>query len=215
MNRNLRIILGVIGLILLCYVLWNVRTIIYYFFTATIIAFIGRPLIALLGRIKIKDYILPNWLKSLLVLLSFGLLLFGFFQLIIPTVISQANIISNIDPNMMVEKLEPQIQKFTGWMGKFDIQAAEIEKVLVDEISKIFQVGQISDYLTSIISGLTDTLIAVFSILFISFFLLKDGTIVDNVVTSLNTSTAFKKSLLKQRIYYPGTLLALCYRSLL
>lgn len=184
-NKNLRILLGLIGLIILLYILWNVRTIIIYFFSATIIAFIGRPLMGLLSKVKIKEWTVPNWLKSVIVLLSFGLLLFGFFQLIIPTVISQANIISGIDPNVMVQKLEPQIEMFTGWMERFDISSKEIEDLLVTEIGRIFQVGQISDYLTTFISGLTDSLIAVFSILFISFFLLKDGTIVDNVVKSL------------------------------
>lgn len=184
-NRNVRILLGILGLLVLVYTLWNVRTIIYYFFSAAIIAFIGRPLLGLLAKIKIKGYVLPSWAKSLIVLCSFGILLFGFFQLIIPTVISQANIISNLDPAIIVEKLDPQIQRLVNWMGKFDVNAADIEKLLIVEISKVFEVGQISDYLTSIISGLTDTLIATFSILFISFFLLKDGTIVDNMVVSL------------------------------
>lgn len=184
-NKNLRIILGIIGFILLMYILWNVRTIIIYFFSATIIAFIGRPLIRLLSKVRIKQWALPNWLKSVLVLFTFGLLLFGFFQLIIPTVIAQANIISNIDPNVMVEQLEPQIQQFTGWLERFEISSQEVEDLLVSEISRIFQVGKISDYLTTFISGLTDSLIAVFSVLFITFFLLKDGNIVDNVVTSL------------------------------
>ena len=185
MNKNLRILLGVIGFILLIYVLWNVRTIIYYFFTAAIIAFIGRPLVALMGRIQIREKKLPNWLKSLLVLASFVLLLFGFFQMIIPTVISQANIISQIDPTQMVEKFQPQIQAFTSWMERFDVDQSQVEEVITQEFSRIFEVGEISDVLTSFIGGLTDSLIAVFSILFISFFLLKDGTIVDNVVTSL------------------------------
>ncbi|MFY0644746.1 MAG: AI-2E family transporter [Bacteroidia bacterium] len=185
MNKNLRILLGVIGFLLMVYVLWNVRTIIYYFFTAAIIAFIGRPLVGLLGRIKIKGKTLPNWLKSLAVLVTFGLLLFGFFQMIIPTVISQANIISTIEPEQMVERFQPQIKTVTGWLDKFDITQEEMETLLIEQFGRIFEVGEISVYLSNIISGLTDTLIAVFSILFISFFLLKDGTIVDNVVSSL------------------------------
>ena len=185
MNKNLRILLGVIGFIVLAYVLWNVRTIIYYFFTAAIIAFIGRPLVGLLGKIHIKDKKLPNWLKSIVVLFAFGLLLFGFFQMIIPTVISQANIISTIEPEQMVERFQPQIKTVTTWLDKFDFSQEEFEILLVEQFGRIFEVGEISEYLSSIISGLTDTLIAVFSILFISFFLLKDGTIVDNVVASL------------------------------
>ncbi|MBR9859247.1 AI-2E family transporter [bacterium] len=193
LNRNLRILLGVIGVILLVYVLWNVRTIIYYFFTAVIIAFIGRPLMALLGQVHFKNWYLPNWLKSLVVLFTFLGILFGFFQMIIPKVISQANIISEIEPDALVEQLQPHIERTVGWLDKFDFNEKELEEMITTEVSKIFQVSEISSYFTNILSGLTDSLIALFSILFISFFLLKDGTIVDNVVESLTPDKYLEK----------------------
>lgn len=185
MNKNLRILLGVIGIFLLIYILWNVRTIIYYFFTATIIAFVGRPLMSLLGRIRIKGRHLPNWSRALVVMISLILILFGFFQLIIPTVISQANIIASMDPEILTEQLEPQIALLADELEKFGTSPDEIETAMADEVTRIFGVAKISDIMRTFIGGLTDSFIAVFSILFITFFLMKDGTIVDNMVKSL------------------------------
>ena len=107
-NKNVRILLGILGVVLLVYVLWNVRTIIIYFFAASIIAFIARPLMRLLGKIKIKNWELPNWLKSALILVSFVFILFGAVKLIIPTVLQQADIISQIDTTLLLERLQPQ-----------------------------------------------------------------------------------------------------------
>ena len=118
-NRNVRLALWAIGVLILAYVLWNVRTIIIYFFIAAIIAFVARPLMGLLGKIRIKNWTMPNWLKSALVLFTFVLIVIGAFNLIIPTVIHQADIISKIDTENLVKTIQPQITSVTEWMEKF------------------------------------------------------------------------------------------------
>mgnify|MGYP000689958953 CR=1 FL=1 len=62
-------------------------------FIIAIIAFIARPLMRLLGKIKIKEYRLPDWLRASIVLLVFMGIVIGIFSYIIPTVLHQANII--------------------------------------------------------------------------------------------------------------------------
>ncbi len=192
-NKNVRILLGIIGIVLLAYVLWNIRTIIIYFFAASIIAFVAHPLMRLLGKIKIKDYQLPNWLKSALVLVAFVFIIFSAVKLLIPTVLKQADIISQIDTNVLIDRLEPQMASIMKWMKKANIDESEIDKMLQDEINKIFTIGDIGAYFKNFISGLTGSLIAAFSVLFISFFLIKDGSIVDNVVASLTPDSYLEK----------------------
>jgi predicted PurR-regulated permease PerM len=184
-NKNIRILLGVLGVVLLGYILWNVRTIIIYFFAAAIIAFVARPLMRLLGKVKIKEFELPNWLKSALVLACFIFIMFGAVQMLIPTVLTQADIISQIDTNLLLERLQPQMDAVMKWAKKANINEVELEEMLRSEINKIFTIGDIGSYIKGFISGLADSLIAAFSVLFISFFLIKDGNIVDNVVASL------------------------------
>lgn len=192
-NKNVRILLGILGVVLLAYVLWNVRTIIIYFFVAAIIAFVARPLMRLLGKIKIKNWELPNWLKSALVLVSFIFLLFGAVKLIIPTVLQQADIISEIDTTLLLKRLQPQLDSLMTWIKKANIDEVEMEQMLRDELNKVFTVGDVGSYFKGFISGLTDSLIAAFSVLFISFFLIKDGSIVDNVVESLTPNKYIEK----------------------
>ncbi|MBT8327660.1 MAG: AI-2E family transporter [Bacteroidia bacterium] len=185
-NRTVRLALWAIGVIILAYVLWNVRTIIIYFFIAAIIAFVARPLMGLLGKIKIKNWTMPSWLKSALVLIAFVFIVIGAFNFIIPTVIHQADIISKIDTDNLIQSIQPQIKSVTEWMERANIDQNEVQKTLEDEVTKLFSVGDIGSYIKGFISNLADSIIAVFSILFISFFLLKDGSIVDNVVGSLS-----------------------------
>ncbi len=192
-NRNIRLILGIIGIILLGYVLWNVRSIIYYFFAAGVIAFIARPLMTLLGKVKIRGWVLPNWLKSAIVLVGMVGIVFGLFRMIIPTVVHQADIISKIDTGTLLGRIQPQIESATLWLEKVNIDQNELQTILQDEVSKIFSVGDVGNYVKGFLGGITGSLIATFSILFISFFLIKDGSIVDNVLASLTPDKYLEK----------------------
>jgi predicted PurR-regulated permease PerM len=170
-----------------------VRFIIYYFFAAAIIAFIARPLMRLLGRVKFKNWEMPNWLKSATVLTIFVIIIIGLFKLIVPTVIEQAHIISEIDANTVVSRIQPTIESASEWMKKANIDESELQNILNKEVNKIFSMGDIGNYIKNILSGISDSLIAAFSILFISFFLIKDGNIVDNVVESITPNKYLEK----------------------
>jgi predicted PurR-regulated permease PerM len=192
-NKNIRLALGIIGTLIFGYLLWNVRFIIYYFFAAAIIAFIARPLMRLLGRVKFKNWEMPNWLKSATVLTIFVIIIIGLFKLIVPTVIEQAHIISEIDANTVVSRIQPTIESASEWMKKANIDESELQNILNKEVNKIFSMGDIGNYIKNILSGISDSLIAAFSILFISFFLIKDGNIVDNVVESITPNKYLEK----------------------
>jgi predicted PurR-regulated permease PerM len=184
-NKNIRLALGILGVIILGYVLWNVRSIIYYFFAAGVIAFMARPLMRLLSRVKVNKWELPNWLKSSIVLIVFVAIIAGLFRLIVPTVIEQAHIISEIDTETVVGRIQPQIEAVTLWLRKANVDEVGLRAIIQTELNNIFSMGDIGGYVKMVLNGLTDSLIAVFSILFISFFLLKDGSIVDNVVDGI------------------------------
>lgn len=184
-NKNIRLLVGILGVAILGYVLWNVRTIIYYFFAAAIIAFIARPLMRLLSKVHIKGWYLPSWLKAGVVLITFVAIILGLFRMVIPTVVEQAHIISKIDTTQIIERLEPQIQSISSWLEKANVNQDQLINAVEKEISSLFSMGDIGKYVSGILNGITGSLIALFSIFFISFFLIKDGNIVDNVVDSL------------------------------
>lgn len=192
-NRNVKLILGILGVVILGYVLWNVRSIIYYFFAAAVIAFLARPLMRLLGKVRIKSLKLPDWLKAAVVLVTFFGILIGVFSYIIPTVVHQADIISKIDVDKVVGRVQPQIESTTQWLKKVNVDEAELQKILKEELGKVFSVGDVGTYVKGFLGGITNSLVALFSILFISFFLLKDGRIVDNVVDGLTPDKYLEK----------------------
>jgi predicted PurR-regulated permease PerM len=166
-NKNVRLFLGLFGVAILGYIVWNVRSIIYYFFAAAIIAFLARPLMTLLSKVKIKNWEIPNWLKSSLVLVAFIFIITGLFRLLIPTVIEQAHIISEIDAENIVARIQPQIESASLWIKKANVDETELQNIIKREVTDIFSMGDIGNYVKGILNGITGSLIAAFSILFI------------------------------------------------
>jgi predicted PurR-regulated permease PerM len=184
-NKIWRILAGILAVILLVYVIWTARNIILYFLVAVFIAFLGRPLYLLLDKVKYKEWQFPNWLKSVLVIVSLIIVIGLFFRFTIPTIFAQAEFFASIDVVAFMDTLSPKIQQIEDWLYLRNIKDVNLKIIIQEELSQLLDLGNISDYIRLIISALGDTLIAFFSILFISFFLLKDGKIMDDVVMSL------------------------------
>lgn len=180
-----RILAGILALILLVYVIWTARSIILYFLVAVFIAFLGRPLYLLLDKVKYKEWQLPNWLKSVLVIVSLIVVIGLFFRFTIPTIFAQAEFFASIDVVTFIDTISPKIEQIEGWLYLRNIKDVNLKILIQEELSHLLDLGNLSDYTRSVVSALGDTLIAFFSIIFISFFLLKDGKIMDDVVMSL------------------------------
>ena len=79
---------------------------IYSFFAATIVAFIARPLMRLLGAIRIKQWQLPNALRAAVVLLFMIGVLASIICFMAPIVVHQAHILSQIDTNGVLLRIQ-------------------------------------------------------------------------------------------------------------
>jgi predicted PurR-regulated permease PerM len=108
-------------------------------------------------------------------------------------VLHQADIISKIDVDTVISSVQPQIQNTSQWLKRVHVDQNELIQVLKVELSKLFNVGDVGSYVKTFLTGITDILVAIASIFFISFFLLKDGQIVDNVVDGLTPDKYLEK----------------------
>lgn len=181
MGNWIRNILIFLSALLLIWVLWNIRIIVVYFFVAAVLSLIGRPLMQALKRINLFKRPIPDWLASLLVVFVFVAAVGGFVSLIIPIILQEVQIISNLDISQLMLTFEQPISRFEQAMEKLnipDINRKELEQYLhsylnLTDLSKVF--GDILDVFTA-------TIAALFSIFFITFFLLKDGKILNNII---------------------------------
>lgn len=190
-NGILRAIAIVCGIVLLLLFLYKVQSVIGYIAIASVVALIGRPIVLFLERkLKFKNTIAVVVTIAILVGLFVGLV--GLF---IPLVIKQGQNLSLLN----IKELENNIQNlYIEITTYFDLYQIDIEQSLKESnlLSKI-DYSLIPNFLNSVISGLGSFSIGLFSVLFISFFFLKDSRLFENSILTFipdNKESRWKNS---------------------
>ncbi|MDD7886302.1 AI-2E family transporter [Flavivirga sp. 57AJ16] len=180
MNSNtiskgiLKAIAVVLGIALLLFFLYQIQSVIGYIAIAAVISLIGRPIVLFLEhRLKFKNTMAV--IVSMVVLLGLFLGLVGLF---IPLVTKQGQNLSLLN----IEELQVNIENlYAEIIGYFDIHQIDLEQSIKESnlLSKI-DYSLIPNFLNSVVSGLGSFSIGLFSVLFISFFFLKDSRLFEN-----------------------------------
>ncbi len=175
-NGILRAVGILVGILVLLYFLYTIQSVLAYLAIAAVIALIGRPLVLFLRR-KLK---FPNILAVLATMLLLGGIIVGIIALFIPLLIQQGQNLSLLNIDALQGNVENLYQQITEYFG---ITAIELEQNLKN--SKVFSkinFGFIPDFLNSLVGVLGSLSIGLFSVLFITFFFLKDSKLFEDGV---------------------------------
>ncbi|NJX16325.1 AI-2E family transporter [Tamlana crocina] len=173
-NGILKAVSIILGIALLLYFLYQIQSVIGYIAISAVISLIGRPIVLFLEhKLKFKNTIAV--VVTMVVLLS---LFIGLAGLFIPLVIKQGQNLSLLN----IEELQQNIENlYAEIIQYFDLYHIDVEQSLKesDLLSKI-DFALIPNFLNNIVSGLGSFSIGLFSVLFISFFFLKDSRLFEN-----------------------------------
>jgi len=176
-NGILRALLIIIGVLILLFFLYKVQSVIVYVAIAAVISLIARPIIRFL-RTKLK---FKNTLAVIVTMFLFVLLLFGLGSLFVPLIIKQGESLSLLNSQAFksnVTAIYAQVNEY--------LLARGIN--LFDELKSFdFSNGykEIPNLLNSILSAFGGFMIGLFSVLFISFFLMKDKQILTRALVAV------------------------------
>ncbi len=173
--------LAVVGL--LC---WYFRNVLIYIVLAIVVSLLSHPLARFLGKVRIKNRYVPDWLSSLLSILC---VLGGFILIVtqvIPVVtgiIKEASFFSNLSlfDGTIADTVNGWAISIFPSLGK-DFDAIS---VLLDYLKGTFSDISITGILGSMASAMVNLVIGLFSVVFISFFLVKDPKLVAKVAAAL------------------------------
>lgn len=162
--------LGIIfGILILLWFLWEVQSVLAYIGVAAVLSLIGRPIVLLL-RDRLK---LHNTIAVIATLLILFMIIIGAILLMIPVITEQSENLSQIDLEELqinVEILNEQISDY------FGIQRVNIlERLQQMDYYENLNIDLIPQFVNGFFGTLGSFMIGLFSILFITFFLLKDS----------------------------------------
>lgn len=162
------------------------KNVLIYIVAAFVVSLIGRPVMKLLRRIKIKGKSAPDWLLAVLSIV----VIIGFLALIvtqlIPMVSSIVKDASALQTSSYFES-DP-IDKLNEWIiGLFPNVGPDfdIAAVLLGKVKELADFSKVSGIVGSVASVVSSLFVALFSVVFISFFFLKEEGLFERIICAL------------------------------
>jgi len=187
MNSTFRYILIGLGIILIIFTIWYFIHIVAYILISAVIALIGRPLVELLGKVRIYKFKFPKWLRALTTLLLLWAIFIAFFRIVIPLVVNELNALSSIDTQKVLASLEQPISQLENIIEKYEVNGDRftVNEFLSQKAGSIFNASFVSSMFSYFAGVLGNLFVAFFSISFISFFFLRDERLFAEAILSM------------------------------
>jgi len=188
-NGILRALAIILGITLLGYFLYEIQSVLVYILFAAVISLIARPLILFLKK-RLK---FPNILSVITTMVVLVSLLIGVIRMFIPLIIKQGESLSLLQTDTLQQNIQRVINHVNEYFLSKDIN-------LLSELKNIdFLSGfqAIPNLLNSIAGTLGSLSIGLFSVLFISFFFMKDSKLLKNAILTIipnKSESRFSKS---------------------
>ncbi len=188
MNKTARYIFIILGVAVLFYILWYFKSIVAYLLISLVLSLIGKPIVDMLMKMRIRKFRLPVWFCALVTLIFLWVIFFSFFRIFIPVVANETNYLSGVKIETLVNAMQAPIDKIQLMISKFQFgreNNISLAETLAEKLESFFSVNAISNVFSSIANLLGNIFIAIFSISFITFFFLKDEKMFTNAILLL------------------------------
>ena len=184
-NGILRAIAILVGISMFLYFLYAIQTVIIYILIAAVLSLIGRPFILLLRK-KLK---FPNLFAVILTMIIMLGMISSLIILFVPLVIEQGKNLSLLE----VEELKMNIQNIYDQISSyFSSKGIDILSTL-NELDIVSQFQSIPTFLNAFVDALSSLSAGLFSVIFISFFFMKDSHLLKNGILTLIHTTSEKR----------------------
>lgn len=167
---------------------WYFRSVLVYILLAVVVSLIGKPLMTLLQKITIKGRKAPDWILAAFTIILLMVIFTAVITMIVP-------VVSGIVKNISLTNIEDAARRVAIPLADFNTflistfpklgSDFRIEVVAVQELHKLFDPSAFSSMIGSAASFVTDLGIGIFSVVFISFFFIKDDGLFTSMVAAL------------------------------
>lgn len=164
---------------------WYFSNILTCILISAVLALIGHPIMKFLTSLNIGRMKVPASAAALVTLLLIAAIITGLILFIIPLVGKIIGEMSTINLEEINRKLAVPLYEWNVKMHEFfptmdkDIT---IEVMLLDKLRSIFNFSLFTDAFSSVTTFLIDTFVSAFTIVFVTFFFLKDNSTFTNMI---------------------------------
>ena len=184
-DRLARYIIIAATLAVLACLCWYFKSVLVYIIVAFVVSLIGQPVMRLLRKIRIGGKSAPNGLLAILTIV----LILGTLTLVVTQVIPVVTgIVRDAAVLNSVTAAGNPLDRVNDWIvGLFPGLGPDfnIITILMDKLREVTNLSNVTSVISSVTSFVTSLVVGLFSIVFISFFFVRDETLFRKIVCTL------------------------------
>lgn len=185
MNKTTRIILVLIPLVVLGFAFWQLTNVMAYIIIAFVLSMIGEPLVSVMGKIKIRNWQIPIWIRSLITVIFIWVLIFTFFRTFIPLLTQELQYFANLEISSVFDSLQEPISKVEDLVNQYNLSVDDdftFEAWATETITDIIGIERITEIVKNIAGAIGNIFVAFVVISFTTFFFMKEARLFENGV---------------------------------
>ena len=184
-DRLARYIIIAATLAILACLCWYFKNVLVYIIVAFVVSLIGQPVMRLLRKIRIRGKSAPDGLLAILtIVLILGTLILVVTQVIpvVTGIVRDAAVLNSVtaDGNPLDRVNDWIVSLFPGLGPDFNIIT-----ILMDKLREVTNLSNVTSVISSVTSFVTSLVVGLFSVVFISFFFVRDETLFRKIVSAL------------------------------
>ena len=184
-DRLARYLIVAATLAILACLCWYFKSVLVYIIVAFVVSLIGQPVMRLFRKIRIRGKSAPDGLLAILtIVLILGTLILVVTQVIpvVTGIVRDAAVLNSVkaEGNPLDRVNDWIIGLFPGLGPDFNLIT-----ILMDKLREVTNVSNVTSVISSVTSFVTSLVVGLFSIVFISFFFVRDETLFRKIVCAL------------------------------
>ncbi|HIW98456.1 MAG TPA: AI-2E family transporter [Candidatus Tidjanibacter gallistercoris] len=183
-----RYVVGVLATVAGLLLMWYFRDIVGYIVASAVLAIIGAPLVKLMRKVRVKGRSLPGWLAALVVLLVLWGVGVAMFAIFIPLIFDKLTALASVDFSNVLGSFDEPLRRLQNFLDEYfslNVSTISISDAIGAQVERLFNPEKLQNFLGSIVSGVANTVIALFSVTFITFFFLKDDNLFLRIILAV------------------------------
>ncbi len=184
----LKFVVGVAIAALVAFLVWFFSSVVVYILISAVLAVMFRRVVALLLRFKISGREMSRGFAAVFTLFAIWGLFALLFAMLVPLTFSKLHELSNLNLSSALHSVEEPIHYMQHYIQNlFSLPESDfaLGDSLVKYVSDFVDMNMVNNAFSSIVGVAMSSVIAFFSISFITFFFLKDDGLFSSMVSSL------------------------------
>jgi predicted PurR-regulated permease PerM len=184
MNWNKDKTFRLVGWLLLLAFFWFFTEIVLYLIIASIIGVASQPFMKLLAKVQIRNKSLPKAVNASVIMLLFFVLFGGFIAILVPAINNQAQDLMKVDFHQIGVQMGGSLNILELKMRSIGFlnQSEQIETIISQRLTGFVSNLQVDNIFSSLLSMTGSLFMGFFSIVFMSFFFIKDDTLFQQII---------------------------------